>query len=261
MVLVSCVKNYCQTTAVGARSVSLSGVSVCLEDVWATANNPAGLGRYRHISLASSLEQRYLLKELGYYGVVLSMPTANGSFGLFSRFFGYEKFIDQEVNLAYGRLFGESFLCGLSLVYIIQKAADGSKALHQLSYQLGTIVDLSDKVKLGFTAFNPLQLYFKSAYYVTLPTILKLGMTFQYAPSLIFYVETEKDLDFSPILKLGMEYLFREVFVIRGGIKMFPAAGSFGVSFRHQSMLYEISTTYHQYLGFTPQLSLQYDFK
>jgi len=261
MVLVPGFNAESQTTAVGARSVSLSGVSAGLEDTWAVANNPAGLARYKHISLATSLEQRYLMKELGYYAIAISFPAGKGCLGMSTMFSGYHSFIDQKVSMAYGRLFGERFLGGLSLVYIFQKAGDGSRTLHQVSYQLGTIIDLSDKVSLAFTAFNPFELYFKSKEYATLPAIFKLGISFHYSPVLLIHTECEKDLDLPPGLKIGMEYLFREIFVIRGGIRIFPAACSFGAALRHQKFLFEFSSCYHQYLGFTPQVSLQYDIR
>jgi hypothetical protein len=77
----------------------------------------------------------------------------------------------------------------------------------------------------------------------------------------IIYIECEKDLDFPPILKIGMEYIFRDVFFIRGGIRIFPATYAFGAGLRHEHFLLEFSSAYHQYLGFTTQVSLQYDLK
>ena len=112
----------CQTTAVGARSVSLAGISSVEEDVWAVANNPAGLGSYSHLSLATSAEQRFLMKELGYYSVAATVPSGKGCLGLFAMFSGYKSFIDQKLSFSYGRKFGDRVLCGMSLVYIYQKA-------------------------------------------------------------------------------------------------------------------------------------------
>lgn len=251
----------CQTTAVGARSASMAGISAVLEDVWAVANNPAGLGRYCHASLATSAEQRFLMKELGYYTIATAIPAGKGCLGFFAMFSGYRAFIDQKLNLAYGRQFGENILAGVSLVYVFQKAGDEACPIHQVSYELGTIIHLSKKVKLAFAAFNPFQLYYKSKTYATLPSIFKLGLSVEYSPSLIIYTECEKDLDLSPILKIGIEYIIRDVLFVRGGIRIFPASYAFGAGFRHNHFLLEFSSVYHQYLGFTPQGSLQYDFK
>ena len=261
LMLILIVEAKCQTTAVGARSVSMAGISAVLEDVWAVANNPAGLAGYSHYSMATGAEQRFLMKELGYYAIAATIPAGKGSLGFFTMFSGYRSFIDQKLNLAYGRRFGDHVLAGISLVYVFQKAGDEATPLHQVSYELGTIIHLSKKVKLAFASFNPFQLYYKSITYATLPSIFKLGLSVEYSPSLLIYTECEKDLELSPILKIGIEYIFRDVFFVRGGIRIFPASYAFGTGLRHNRFLLEFSSTYHQYLGFTPQVSLQYDFK
>jgi hypothetical protein len=261
MVLVPSLQSTCQTTAIGSRSASLAGISAGLEDVWAVANNPAGLAGYNHISLATSLEQRFLMKELGYYALAASIPAGKGCLGIFTMFSGYQSFIDQNVSLGYGRKFGEYVLSGISLVYVYQKAGGEVSPVHQVSYELGAIIVLSKKVSLSFATFNPFQLYFKSQDYATLPAIFKLGLSLKYSPALSIYTECEKDMEFSPCLKIGMEYIYRETFFIRGGIKIFPASYAFGTGLRHNRFLFEFSSSYHQYLGFTPQVSLQYDFK
>ena len=74
-----------QVTAVGARSVSLAGVSAVLEDAWAIANNPARLANYEHASLATSLEQRYLLSGVGLYALAATLPVKKGCLGLFTQ--------------------------------------------------------------------------------------------------------------------------------------------------------------------------------
>jgi hypothetical protein len=261
MVLVPRLQSACQTTAAGARSASLAGVSAGLEDVWAVANNPAGLAGYNHVTLATSAEQRYLMKELGYYAIAASIPVGKGCLGFFTMYSGYQDFIDQKVSLGYGRQFGEYLLFGISLVYVFQKAGEEATPLHQVSYELGTIILLSKKVKLAFATFNPFQLYFKSKDYAALPSIFKLGLSFQYSPVLSIYTECEKDIDLPPCLKIGIEYICRDIFFIRGGIRIFPASYSFGTGLRHNRFLLEFSSAYHQYLGFTPQVSIQFDFK
>jgi hypothetical protein len=261
MVLIPLYKVTGQVTAVGARSVSMSGVSAGLEDAWAVANNPAGLARYEHISLATSLEQKYLLSELGHYALTFSVPVNKGCLGIFTIFSGYQSYTDQKVSLAYGMPFGENISAGLSLVYCYQKAGNDALPIHQLTYQLGTIVRLAAKTSLAFTAFNPFQLYLKTRDYASLPSIFRLAFSYQYSSSFIIYSEAEKDLYYSPCLKIGAEYIFHERVYIRGGIKLFPVSWSFGAAFFQKSYHFEIASSYHQYLGFSPLVSFQYDFK
>jgi hypothetical protein len=261
MVLVPVLRISGQVTAVGARSVSVAGVASVFGDAWAVANNPAGLAGYEHFSLGTSLEQRYLLPELGYYAVSATIPAFKGCLGGLAMFSGYGSFIDQKISLAYGKPFGGQFKAGVSLVYIFQKAGDESGAVHQVSYKIGTLVKLSEKVDLAFTAFNPFQLYFKSKDYATLPSVFDLGLLYRYSSSLNILAEAEKDLLYPPCLKVGAEYIFRDLFFIRGGIRIFPFSWSFGAAYRYRHYLVEIASSYHQYLGFSPVITFQYDLR
>jgi hypothetical protein len=261
MVLIPLFKVSGQVTAVGARSVSMSGVSAGLEDAWATANNPAGLARYEHLSLATSLEQRYMLRELGHYALTLTAPVNNGCLGIFTMFTGYQSYIDQKVVLAFGMPFGENLSGGLSMVYCFQKASGESLPVHQLTYQLGAIVRLSSKTGLAFTAFNPFQLYLKSKDYASLPSVFRLGFSYQYSSSFIIYSEAEKDMYYPPCLKIGTEYIFHEKLYLRGGIRLLPVSWSFGAAVYQNRFRVEIASSYHQYLGFSPLVTFQYDFK
>jgi hypothetical protein len=261
MVLIPVLKSSGQVTAVGARSVSLAGVASVFEDAWATGNNPAGLAGYSHISFGTNLEQRYLLPELGHYSVAASFPAFKGCFGALAMFSGYSSFVDQKISLAYGMPFGGQFMAGVSIVYVFQKAGDESAPIHQVSYKIGTLLKLSGKADLAFTAFNPFQLYFKSKDYATLPSVFNLGLLYRYSSSLNLVAEAEKDLLYPLCLKVGSEYIFRDIFFIRGGIRIFPFSWSFGAAYRYHHYLLEIASSYHQYLGFSPVITIQYDLR
>jgi hypothetical protein len=237
----------------------MAGISAGLEDAWAVMNNPAGMARYSYFSLVSGIEQRFLMKELGQYSFAITYPVDKGCLGFSAAFSGYSSFIDQKLCISYGRLFGKNFLSGLSLVYTFQKAGDDSRAIHQVSYEIGAIVLLSQKISFAFTAFNPFQLYYHSGSYASLPSIIEMGLSFRYSPSLMIHLELEKDLDLPPLVKIGIEYIFNDLVALRGGIKGFPASYSFGAAFRNRQFLFEIASCYHQYLGFTPGITFQYD--
>jgi hypothetical protein len=261
MMLIPLIKVSGQVTAVGARSVSLSGIMAGLEDPWAVGNNPAGLANYDHFSIATSLEQQYLMGELGNYSLAAALPVNRGCLGTSILFSGYNGFIDQKLNLAYAMPAGESISAGVSLVYSYQKAGNENTPTHQLSYQFGAIVRLTGKASLAFTTFNPFQVYLKSTDYASLPSIFRLGFAYEYTTSFLILAETEKDLYYPPVFKIGSEYNIRERFLIRGGIRMFPFSWSFGAAFREKKVLFEFASSYHQYLGFSPVVSLQYDLR
>jgi hypothetical protein len=251
----------CQITGAGARSGSLAGVTTVLQDAWASMNNPAGLAGYDHLSLATGAEQRFLMAELGHYALAATIPAGQGCIGIATAFAGYRSFIDQDVTLSYGRVFGEFFQAGAGLVYIFQKSGNGSQSIHQVSYLIGMRVSLSKKLQMAISTFNPFQYYYKSGNYATLSSDYRLGLSYQYSSSFYIYSELEKTLDLPPLIKVGTELNFREVFSCRTGIRGLPFSYSFGGSFRLQHFLFEFASVYQQDLGFTPQFSIQFEIK
>lgn len=261
VLLFSSIEAGSQVTPAGARSVSIGGISSGLEDSWAILNNPAGLARFEHISLATSLEQRFLMKETGQYALAGSLPAGKGCLGIASVFSGYREFVDQKIIMGYGKLFGHNFLTGVSMCYAYQKAGDFAQPYHQLSYEIGTIILLSEKTRVSFAAFNPFQLYFKNENYATLPSIFKIGFSYRYSETFLIHSEIEKSLDYAAIYKLGFEYMPGEIFALRAGISGFPATCSFGAGMHHKCFLLEFASCYHLYLGFSPIMTFQYNFK
>jgi len=250
-----------QERPVGAGSAGLGGSSVMLEDLWAVMNNPAGMAGRSHVSLGTSLEQGYFMKELGNYALAAAVPAGNGCFGLGAAFSGYASWIDQRLIIGYGRKLGQKLMTGINLVYIYQKAGDESPALHQVSYKIGAMVDLSDSFSLGFATFNPFGFYYKSEPHATLPGNIRLGMAYRYSREFFLTVEIDKEMEHSPSIMTGCEMTFKELIFIRLGIKALPVQYSFGAGVRYQRFLLDFSSCYHQYLGFTPLVSIQYDIR
>jgi hypothetical protein len=258
-VAISCVAiSYGQTTVPGAESAALGGISVVLENPWSAAGNPAGLAGFEHLTVNTSLEQRYLMKELGNYAFGISLPAWKGTVGICAAYQGYQAFSNATIIMAYGMRFGDVLSAGAGLCYIRSKAGNENPALHQVSYSLGTAVILSEKIKVAFSAFNPFNLYYKSSSYATLPAVFRIGMAYKPSQTLAILAEMEKTLDYPVIFRIGCQYNVQEKFYINGGLRMFPASFTLGAGFRLERLLIELASAYHQYLGFTPGTSIQY---
>lgn len=250
-----------QAGPVGARSMALGGIRSAIEDTWSAANNPAGLADQEKYTVAINLDQRYLMAVTGYYGLSGTMPAGKGCLGITTVFSGHSSFYRQRAIIGYGMSFGERLLTGISLEYDYQSCGQEYPALHQVSYALGTFVILSPKVSLTFSTFNPFRFYYKNKEYSTLSSIFDLGFIYHYAAVLSIYTEIEKDLDYPMVFKTGIECQARNNLFLQGGISLFPAGYSFGAAYRSKKFFFEISSSYHQYLGFSPAISLQYEIK
>jgi len=250
-----------QVPAVGAESVSMAGVSAVLENTWSVVNNPAGLGRLEQPSIAMGTEEKFLMKELGQYSLAAVIPVKAGGLGLSAIFSGYSLSLDQELRLGYGRTFGRNLLAGTSLVYAFRKAGNEGSPMHTLCFSVGTIVLLNDKVVLGFSTYNPFQYYYRSRQYYTLPSAYKIGFVYRYNASFKILAEADKELDLPVYVKAGAEYAFGEIFILRAGMGGLPVSYAFGAAAMHRQLFFEIAASSHQYLGFSPCVSMRYTFK
>ncbi|HNQ83920.1 MAG TPA: hypothetical protein PKM34_09775 [Bacteroidales bacterium] len=250
-----------QTGPAGGRCIAMGGVTSVSEEIWAAANNPALLAGDCLPAISICLENKYLTGQMQYNSVAGILPAGHGGLGFTGKLLLMSTYCDALMSLGYGRPFGEKVKIGINLVYHIQSAGEGFDPVHKVSYGLGTAVDLSAKVSLSFSTFNPFRLYYKSSGYATLPSVFNLGMVYRYAPAFLVAIELEKEMDFPLCVKTGMEYNFGETVFIRGGIRLLPFGYSFGTAWRKKRLLIEVSSSYHQYLGFSPVISFQYNLK
>ena len=66
----------------GARSASLGYSCITLTDIWSAINNPAGLAYCEKFAVGLSVENKFLLKELGTNSLVAVLPFSTSGWSL-----------------------------------------------------------------------------------------------------------------------------------------------------------------------------------
>lgn len=249
-----------QDLPVGAQSAGMAGITVMVDGIWSVMNNPAGLAGLDRPAAGTGAEQRYVLKETGVYALGAAMPVLGGGLGLGLTFEGYHLYRSQRLALAFGRHFGPGLAAGISLSYYHARPGNDYPATHRVGYAAGIVVKLSARIEAGFFAMNPFRFYYRSAPYVTLPSVIRAGLLYHYSSNLRLHAELEKDSELPPSFRAGCELAFRERFFIRSGFRLMPVEYAFGAGFRNRGLMIDISSAYHQYLGFTPGITIQYEF-
>jgi hypothetical protein len=85
-------------------------------------------------------------------------------------------------------------------------------------------------------------------------------------------LETEKDLVYKPLIRGGIEYKIVEQAIVRIGYSTLPSTSgsqnfsisslyAFGFGLNLKKFQIDFSSTIHQILGWSPQISIQYKFK
>ncbi len=244
----------------GARSAALAGASVTLSDLWSAQNNQAGLANLDTIEVGVYAERKFLLPQLGYNAFAGAIPIKGGTFGLTYTRFGYSKYNENKIGLAFAKKLGEHISAGVQLNYLSKFIGDGYGKNGTIAAEFGIQAKLVKGLTAGAHVFNPTRA--KSADYnkEKIPTIIKVGLQYAFSESVFWAVETEKDINYKPQFKTGIEYRIVPQFYIRGGISTQPTMSAFGFGMHLKKIKLDVAANYHQQLGFTPQLSFSYKF-
>lgn len=245
---------------IGARSAGMGHASVTLSDLWSVHHNQAGLAQLEAVEAGFFYESRFTLNELSLRGGAIAVPTKSGTFGLSASSFGFTAYNESKYGLAYGRQLGEKLSFGLQLNYHSIRIAENYGNRNAVSVEAGVLAKLNSKLTVGAHLYNPNRAKISDFDNERIPTILRLGMNYRFSDKVIIAVETEKDVDHTAVLRVGIEYRLNDFLYLRGGIGTNPTLSSFGFGLNLKQFKLDLSNSFHQVLGHTPQLSLTYQF-
>ena len=241
----------------------MAHASVTLSDVWSTHHNQAGLGWLDHSSAGVFFENRFGISEFNQMGVAASTLLGPGSIGLSYSGFGWSSYMENKIGLGYGMKLNDKISAGVQVNYqsIQQTSIYGTRA--DVTAELGIQAKPTDQITIGVHVFNPyhpergIQ---ETTVVDNIPTIMRFGVGYQLSDKVLITCEAEKDIDFDGIFRAGFEYLPTEKFYVRGGIATNPGIAAFGFGMKFDNFRADLASTYHFVTGFSPQISLSYDF-
>jgi hypothetical protein len=244
----------------GARSSALSNASVTLYDVWGTFNNQAGLAFLKSPVVAFYFENRFLVKEFSMQAGALAIPFKPGTIGVCYRYFGYSKYYEAKFGLAYSRKFTDHFSVGIQVDYLQTHIAEGYGNYNAVTAEIGLLAEPIRNLNVGFHLYNPSKVKSNAPFEEKVPTIMRLGFGYKFDDKASLLLETEKDLDQEPVYKGGLEVKSFENLYLRGGFSSGYEQYSFGLGYKYRKLTADIAFTRHYYLGFSPHVSLSYEF-
>lgn len=250
--------------SIGARATALGHSSISFKDLWAIANNQAGIAFIDKPTLGVSYEERFQLKEMSLKTVAFVLPTNKvGNFGVSYTHFGDTEFNEIRINVGYAMTLGEHFAMGLAFDYlglsVSGKSESGNTGM--VTAELGIMGEPIENLWLSAHAYNPFGVKISNdEYEENIPTLLRLGAMYNFTEELLFVTEVEKDIDFDTRMKFGIEYVMWEKLTVRGGVATNPTEYSGGVGVSLRNFKADLAFYKHQYLGYTPSIALSYAF-
>ena len=235
--------------------------SITNRDIWAAFNNQAGLADIRNISAGLIYENKFLLKELGTKAGVFALPVNKGTFALSFSQFGFNLYNENKVGLAYAMPLSKNFNAGVQIDYLLTQLAEDYGRKGVFTFEIGLMAKINEKWHMGAQIYNPAQVKLTDYVEERVTSYIRFGMTYIFSKSVNLVAEAEKDINYKPLFRLGVEYQIVDNIYVRTGVASNPSIFSFGFGVNLKNLKIDFGTSKHTSLGYSPALSLMYNFK
>lgn len=231
--------------------------SATLFDTWSVFNNPAGNAKLESIAANFTYDLHPTPIGANRTAAVFALPVkpvgviSGGAYR-----FGDALYNEHIISAGFASKLGLASL-GAQINYI-QYSAEGFGTKSVASVNFGGIAELTPHLSIGAYIINLNQPEITKE--EKLPTKLVAGLGFKPIEKIFIAAEIEKDLDFDPTWKMGVEYSFHKKFAARTGYNLRPNTGFFGLGFKTRRLTIDYAVQYHVSLGLSHQASIGYQF-
>jgi hypothetical protein len=201
-----------------------------------------------------------MMKELSFSSLAAVIPSKPGVFGANINYFGFSKYHDTKIGIAYSHKLGQKLAASVQLDYFSSFIFGAENNLRKITFELGIISIPAENLMVGFHLFNPIPGKGGHNIKAYLPSITRLGISYFLREKVMLSIETFKEFSEKIIVKTGMEYTPVKKFAIRFGVSTEPASYSFGLGYYFNKIRAGLAFANHQTLGFTPRLDFGIEF-
>jgi long-subunit fatty acid transport protein len=205
-------------------------------------------------------ERRFMLKELNSYTAVIGLPTHAGDFGLKAVYSGFSEYNETQIGLAYARKLGSKMDVGVQFNYNGVRIAGYGNA-SAISFELGSVFHITDKLRTGFDINNPVGGKFGKDQQEKLPSVYTFGFGYDASEKFFFSAEVIKEEDQPVNVNAGLQYKFISQLMVRAGMSSATSSAWIGLGLSFRSFRLDVTTSYHPQLGLSPGLLLLFALK
>lgn len=259
LILLICtlVKAQSVSTLMGARAQGIGYASAALNDTWGVFNNIAGIATLKQPSVAFTYDLRAALPGANRAAATIAWPIKAGVLGGGVFTFGDALYSESIITAGFSNQLGLASL-GVKVNYI-QYRAEGFGTKGVFSINFGGIAELTPNLSVGahITNINQPKLSIDKD---RLPTILTAGIAFKPTENVFIASEIEKNIDYKPTWRMGLEYLFHKKFCARTGYSIQPNTSYFGMGFKTNRFTIDYAIQYSSQFQFGHQATATYLF-
>lgn len=249
---------------IGPQATGMAGVSVANKNMWSLFNNPAAMAYTEKTETGITHQMLYSGSGLAHSGFGLVTPVKGSVIGGGINYWGYPYFRNTQAALAFGKLLGDRFSAGINLAYARFSLGDafyGSRVY--LKSGIGIMAKLPSNLSVGVFLQNIHRPRISSVKDTRDQPFIKAGIAYKPTENIIINAEATQQLNHKLIIRVGMEYIYKQQFYIRTGVSDNRQYGMFslGAGQKIKTLSWHVGSQWHPLLGLSPAAGLQYAFK
>ena len=242
-----------------ATYTGMGAYSINHADVFSFTANQASLAQLKNSAAGVYGERRFLLSELNNYTATIGLTTNSGNFGVKANYSGFSDYNETQLGLAYGRKMGNKVDIGAQINYQSIRINSYGNA-SAVSFELGTILHLTDKLHAGLHATNPVGGKFGKDQQEKLSSVYSFGIGYEASDKFLVSAEIQKEEDQPVNVNAGFQYIFIPQLLVRAGMSSATSAAWLGLGLTIKSFRLDVTTSYHPQLGITPGVLMLFNF-
>jgi hypothetical protein len=253
---------FAQNIETGARSAALSNAFVSVSDTWSTFHNQATLATQQHSSAGIFYESKFMLDEFSVKAATIVIPVKSIVTGLSFYQFGQNDYKEYKIGFSVSKQLSEKLNAALQFDYFASRLPENEQTFRFVTFEAGASYQATQQICFGLHIFNPVKSGFDfPSGKQEFPITLKIGGHYQFEDYVMLCLETEKSTDEDFMIKSGIEFMPLTNLALRLGVSGEPIQLSGGLGYLYKNIRSDIAFCYHQYLGFTPSVSIQFVLK
>lgn len=243
----------------GPKITALGNAGVAIQDVWSAKKNQAGLAGITKPTISAGYENRFGVKELSTQSAVFALPIKSYTIGAAFQSYGVDSYNEVKTGLSFAKSFGPNLFLAVGVNYHQINITNYGNA-NSLSVDVGVQYKVLPKLWIASHIANPNQSKYSDITDQIIPAHIQFGANYIFSDQLLITSEIEKVLDSGADFKTGIEYKLVKFVALRGGISVNPFKQFAGFGVNYQKVVIDFAVASHPVLGYSPQISLGYEF-
>jgi len=240
----------------GARANGIGYAASGLADSWSLFGNVGGLAAVESVTGAFSYHAHPSFRPFDRMAAVVAVPVKPGVAGVGVFRFGDDLYSEQVARLGFASQVGIASL-GVQASYV-QYTAEGFGTRGAVTLGLGGITRLTPWLSVGVSITSLSQPVISDDTQERVPAVLTAGLALRPSALVLVVTEIEKDLDYAPTWRTGLEYTAHKKFTARTGFMLHPQAAFLGFGFKGTVLTLDYALQFQQVPGVSHQATVGY---